>query len=69
MGPFPPSYSNSYILLVVDYVSKMVEAIDTPTNDDKVVLKFLKKNIFSRFGTPQAVIRDEGTNFCNKENP
>jgi len=30
---------------VVDYVSKWVEAITSPTNDSKVVLMFLKKNI------------------------
>ena len=33
MGPFPASYSNLYILLAVDYVSKWVEAIPTRTND------------------------------------
>ena len=67
MGPFPSSYKNQYILLAVDYVSNWVEAIATPTNDAKVVLKFLKKNIFTRFGTPQAIISDEGTHFCNKQ--
>ena len=35
-------------------------------NDAKVVLKFLKKNIFTRFGTPRALISDEGSHFCNK---
>ena len=59
MRPFPPSYNISYILLDVDYVSKWVEAVATPINDGKVVLKFLKKNIFSRFGTPRAIISDE----------
>ena len=29
MGPFPPSWDNTYILLAVDYVSKWVEAIAT----------------------------------------
>ena len=33
MGPFPPSFGFCYILLVVDYVSKWVEAITTRTND------------------------------------
>ena len=33
MGPFPPSFGQVYILLVVDHVSKWVEAIATPTND------------------------------------
>ena len=46
MGPFPPSCGYLYILLVVDYVSKWVEAIPTRTNDHKVVLKFLKKHFF-----------------------
>ncbi|XP_073138979.1 uncharacterized protein [Henckelia pumila] len=32
----------------------------------QVVLKFLKKNIFNRFGTPRAIISDGGTHFCNK---
>ena len=55
-----------YILLVVDYVSKWVEAIATPTNDAKVVLKFLQKNIFTRFRAPRAIISDKRSHFCNK---
>ena len=67
MGPFVMSFRNQYILLAVDYVSKWVEAIATPTSDASVVLEFLKKNIFNRFGTPRAIISDEGTHFCNKQ--
>ena len=47
-------------------VSKWVEAIPAPTNDAQVVLKFLHKNIFTRIGTPRAIVSDEGTHFCNK---
>ena len=50
----------------MDYVSKWVEAIPTITCDAKVVLRFIRSNIFSRFGTPRAVIRDEGSHLCNK---
>ena len=66
MGPFPMSFGHSYILVGVDYVSKWVEAIPCRNNDHKVVLKFLKDNIFARFGVPKAIISDGGTHFCNK---
>ena len=51
--------------MAVDYLSKWVEAKALPTNDARVVVKFLK-SLFSRFGTPRAIISDEGTHFCNK---
>ncbi|GJW18488.1 reverse transcriptase domain-containing protein [Tanacetum coccineum] len=55
---------NKYILVAVDYLSKWVEAKALPTNDARVVVKFLKY-LFARFGTPRAIIRDRGTHFCN----
>ncbi|GKE56639.1 reverse transcriptase domain-containing protein [Tanacetum coccineum] len=47
MGPFPSSRGNKYILVAVDYLSKWVEAKTLPTNDARVVVKFLKSLIFS----------------------
>ncbi|GJS02504.1 reverse transcriptase domain-containing protein [Tanacetum coccineum] len=41
MRPFPSSQNNKYILVAVDYVSKWVEAEALPTNDARVVVKFL----------------------------
>ena len=67
MGPLPSSYRNIYILVAVDYMSKWVEAITTPKDDARVVIKFLKKNIFSRFGVPQALISDGGKHLCNNQ--
>ena len=58
MGPFPKSCGNEYILVSIDYVSKWIEAVTLPTNDARVVIKFLKKHIFTRFGTPRALISD-----------
>nr|GEX86438.1 reverse transcriptase domain-containing protein [Tanacetum cinerariifolium] len=66
MGPFPSSKGNKYILVVVDYLSKWVEAKALPTNDARVVVKFLK-SLFSRFGTPKAIISDRGTHFYNNQ--
>ncbi len=65
MGPFPFSCRNKYILVGVDYVPKWVEAITTLTKDARVVTRFLKKNIFTRFGTSRLIISDGGSHFCN----
>ncbi|RVW73690.1 Retrovirus-related Pol polyprotein from transposon opus [Vitis vinifera] len=66
MGPFPMSFGYSYILVGVDYVSKWVEAIPCKRNDHRVVLKFLKENIFYRFRVPKAIISD-GVELANWE--
>nr|GEW92138.1 reverse transcriptase domain-containing protein [Tanacetum cinerariifolium] len=50
----------------VDYLSKWVEAKALPTNDTRVVVKFLK-SLFSRFGIPRAIISDHRTHFCNDQ--
>ncbi|GKF14956.1 reverse transcriptase domain-containing protein [Tanacetum coccineum] len=55
MGPFPSSRGNKYIIVAVDYLSKWVEAKALPTNDARVVVKFLK-SIFSRFSAPRAIV-------------
>ncbi|RDX82349.1 gag-pol, partial [Mucuna pruriens] len=53
MGLFPISNGYSYILLVVDYMSRWVEAVATKTNDAK-------------FGVPKALINNQGSHFCNR---
>nr|GEY88327.1 reverse transcriptase domain-containing protein [Tanacetum cinerariifolium] len=62
--PFPSSRGNKYILVAIDYLSKWVEVKALPTNNSRVVCKFLK-SLFARFGTPRAIISDRGTHFCN----
>ena len=66
MCPIVSSHGMKYILVEVDYVSKWVEAITLANNEGKSVTAFLKKNIFSRFGTPRAIISDGGFHICNK---
>ena len=66
MGPFPNSLGHLYILLAVDYVSRWIEAVGTIKADGKIVSKFLRKNIFTRYETPKAVITDGSSHFCNQ---
>ena len=66
MGPVSSSFGFVYILVVVDYVSKSIEVILCRHNDQKIVIRFLKENLLSRFGIPRAIISDEGKHFCNK---
>nr|GEZ67002.1 reverse transcriptase domain-containing protein [Tanacetum cinerariifolium] len=66
MGPFPSSKGKKYILIAVDCLSKWVEAKALPTNDARVVVKFLK-SLFSQFGIPRAIIRDRRNHFCNDQ--
>ena len=52
IGPFLSSFGAHYILVVVYYVSKWVEAVPTRTNDNPVVVKILRENIIFRFRAP-----------------
>lgn len=65
MGLLPNSFVNQYILAAVDYISKWVKMVTTKSNDNKLVIKFLKENIFFlQFGTPVAVISQNETHVC-----
>ncbi|KAL0413225.1 UNVERIFIED_CONTAM: Transposon Ty3-I Gag-Pol polyprotein [Sesamum radiatum] len=66
IGPFPSSFDKSYIIPGVDYVFKWIEAKATRMDYAKTIIDFVKANIFSRYGTPRAIISDRGTHFCNK---
>ena len=48
----------------MDYVSKWVEVVASPTNDYKVVVNFLRKNIFTGFGVSKV---DGGKHFHNQQ--
>ncbi|XP_048626862.1 uncharacterized protein LOC125594906 [Brassica napus] len=69
MGPFPSSFKNEYILVAVDYVSKWVEAIASPTNDAKVATKMFSSIIFPIFGVPRVVISDGETHSSTRWQP
>ncbi|KAA3461855.1 KRAB-A domain-containing protein 2-like [Gossypium australe] len=49
------------------YFSKWVEAVTLPPNDTKSVVRFLRKNMFTRFSTPRVLVNDKGSEFCSKK--
>ena len=65
LGTFPSSFGFIYILVAVNYVSKWIDAIPCRKNDANTIKRFLKENIFSRFGTLRAIISDGATLLCN----
>lgn len=48
MGQFPSFYGNKYILVAVDYVSKWVEAIASPTNAAKGSSEAIQNHILPK---------------------
>ena len=66
MGLFLKSKNYEYILVVVDYVSKWVEAMPCRTTNAKNSKKMFEEIIFPRFGVPRMVISDGDTHFTDK---
>nr|GEY91781.1 hypothetical protein [Tanacetum cinerariifolium] len=62
-GHYGASYTAKKVFDSVDYLSKWVEAKALPTNDTRVVVKFLK-SLFSRFRIPKAIISDRGKDYA-----
>jgi len=53
--------------LVIEYVCTWVEVISSQKAYAKIIIKFLKRNLFCRFGTPRVLISDGGSHFCNTQ--
>jgi hypothetical protein len=66
MGPFPKSKNYEYILVVVDYVFKWVEAMPCRAADAKHSKKMFHEIIFPKFGVPRMVISDGGKHFTDR---
>jgi hypothetical protein len=66
LGPFTTGLGQCKFLIVgVDYFTKWVEADAIPNISGETILRFFKKNILARFGIPQVVVTDNGTQFTN----
>jgi hypothetical protein len=66
MGPFPNSEGYEYILVVINYVSKWVEALSCQAADAMHSKKMFHEVIFPRYGVPRIVISDGGSHFIDR---
>jgi hypothetical protein len=65
MGPFPKSWQCEYILVVVDYVSKWVQALPCQAADSNNAKRMFLETIFPCFGIPRMVISNGGPHFID----
>jgi hypothetical protein len=56
---------HGYIIVVVDYFTKWVEAIPTFLNDGHTTTLFFFNHIITHFGVPHAIVIDHGSHFKN----
>ncbi|KAK3559089.1 hypothetical protein QTP86_003362 [Hemibagrus guttatus] len=61
-----PSKGKKYCLVIVDMLSKWVEAFPTSKQDASAVAKALLTEIIPRWGIPERIGSDHGTPFVNK---
>ena len=62
--PLPTAPTQKKLLLVaIDYFSKWIEAKAFASIKDKEVIQFIWKNIMYRFGIPQSIVTDNGSQF------
>ena len=67
IGEIKPTASNGhiFILVAIDYFTKWVEATSFASVTKNVVARFIKQNIICRYGIPERILTDNGTNLNN----
>ena len=68
IGAIEPKAANRhrFILVAIDYFTKLVEAASYASVTRSVVVRFIKREIICRYGWPRKIIMDNDTNLNNK---
>jgi hypothetical protein len=68
VGPLPKSSrgNHTYLLVAIDKFSKWIEALPVTNQEATTVVKFFESIIY-RYGVPNSIITDNGTNFNSGE--
>jgi hypothetical protein len=68
IGPINLKASNEhlFILVAIDYFTKWVEACSYAHVTQKVVKRFIEKDLICRYGVPERVVTDNAQNFNGK---
>jgi len=68
LGPFSPGKGQvKFLIVVVDYFTKWIEAKPLTTITTQQVQQFVWKDIICRYGVPHTIITDNGRQFIDKE--
>jgi hypothetical protein len=68
VGPLPKSSrgSHTYLLVAIDKFSKWIEAVLVTNQEATTAVKFFESIVY-RYGVPNSIITDNGTNFTTGE--
>jgi hypothetical protein len=55
-----------YIIVVIDYFTKWVEAMPTFSNDGETTTLFIFNQVIARFRVPREIVTDHGSHFQNR---
>ena len=67
IGEIKPTASNRhcFIFVAIDYFTKWVKAASFASVTKNVVARLIKHNLICRYGIPERIITDNGTNLNN----
>ena len=67
VGPLPlTEYGNKYALTIQDDLSKFSLAIPIKTTDSESIAKSFMESFITKFGMPQVLLTDQGSNFTSE---